>query len=132
MNKRRTVEWNGWTLTPTKLPPMSKFASKSENVSPFEKFHKWVAKEFGGCPEGKLIDVSASWLHPEDSEKLKGQVVTWMRKCFGYTKGYAERQMGWHSLGVGPATFMNPNDKPPGNPGMVYVRADALFREPRN
>lgn len=112
-----------------KLPDFKRFESaKTSDVSPYEKFFLWVAKTLGGVPEGKLINVSACWLHPKDDAKLNKLVKTWLSRKFGSPKNILDKEYGYLHLQISPASFQDDTDLPDWlESGYVYIKATELF-----
>ncbi len=119
---------NNKNLMRIKLPDFSTFKSTRQDTSPYELFHFWVAAQVGGKKKNKKINVSASWLHPKDAERLDSRTSTWLKKAYpimsATTRG---RTLAWHRLDVSPANWTE-KDVPEGvEPGYVYVDKKTLY-----
>ena len=111
-----------------KIPALSRFASDDKEVCPYEKFHNWVAKQMGGTPKDKKINVSGSWVTPEVDEALRELAVKWAMKTHKLGKKRANDQVVWLHLEISPATFPAETILMPDS-SYVYVRED-LFDNP--
>lgn len=109
------------------LPNFSTFKSTKKEMSPYEMFHYWVASQFSGKKKNKVINVSASWLHPKDAKALTSKVKTWIKKCYPHIIYRLEKELGYHNLEIGPASW--PEGKVPewAEPGYVYVNSKELY-----
>ena len=109
-----------------KLPKMSRFASTVMEISPYELFFAWVAKQMGGRPVGKMTNASAAWVAPEVDLALRGLAVKWAIKGHKLTKKRARREICWVHLDLSPSTFneaiiLMPDSR------YVYVRNDLFL-----
>jgi hypothetical protein len=106
-----------------KLPIFSNFKGTKKN-SPYEKFHLWVASNFGELGSNK-IDVSSSWISSNDYEKLRNLTEEWLVKSLNVPKKSVKKELAYISLAYAPATFdKNENIAE----GYVYVLKDTLFK----
>ena len=58
---------------------LDEFKSFDIKISPFEKFHRYVARELGGVPEGHAIKVTASWVGFPVYKLLRALSLKWIR-----------------------------------------------------
>lgn len=116
-------------FTRIKLPSFEMFKSTRQDVSPYERFHYWVAAQVGGKVKDKKINVSASWLHPEDMIRLDGRARSWIRRTYKHhSEGWQTQALSFHRLDVSPANW-NKKDVPEGvEPGYVYVNKKDLYQ----
>lgn len=123
----RDRQWSAFNLP----KDLSRFASSKKDVSPFDHFHLWAAKKIGPTPTGKVISVSAVWLHEQDAKKLSKLTYDWICKFHYPTKIYkvaaAQQALALLNLDVGPSSFRE-DALPPGiESGKVFIEVDSLF-----
>lgn len=109
------------------LPNFSTFKSTKKSTSPYEMFHYWVAAQLPSKNKKKTIRVSASWLHPKDSKALMSKVKTWIKKCYPHILYRLEKELGYHSLDLGPANWREDEVPEWVEPGFVYVKSKELY-----
>jgi hypothetical protein len=111
------------SYTQIKLPSFSKFKGTKKN-SPYEKFHLWVASNFGELGSNK-IDVSSSWLSHIDYEKLRNLTEEWLVKSLNVPKKSVKKELAYISLAYAPAVF---DENEEISEGYAYVLKDTLFK----
>ena len=71
--------------------------------SPMTQLYYFVAAQFGGLPEGKLIDVRKVGIGPKDYEKLERATKRWIKALKPHMNAKMIAQAySWHNLDVGP------------------------------
>lgn len=104
-----------------KLPSASRFASKLQRTSPYEKFFLWIATQMGGIPAGRMINVSAVWVHEIFAKQLDQQVIRWLKTAYRLNAHQVKHELPWIHLQYAPAYFGKDETWPDGN---AYVRED--------
>lgn len=115
---------NNKSFTKIKLPNFNKFKGTKKN-SPYEKFHLWVASNFGDLGS-KKIDVSSSWLSQKDYSKLRDLTEEWLVKSKNLPKRLAQKELAYISLAYAPASF---DENEEVTEGYVYILKDSLFKD---
>lgn len=110
--------------TKIKLPAFSNFKGTKKNC-PYEKFHLWVASNFGELGS-KKIDVSSSWVTFKDYTKLRELTEEWLIKYKNVPKRLAQKELAYISLAYAPASF---DENEEVTEGYAYILKDSLFKD---
>lgn len=107
----KTIEVTRW----------DRFQSRDKEVSPFQRFHHWIAKQFGGPLENHRINVSATCVSLWDQKKLERYTLAWMKRFHRIPARKASYEYGMLNLAVGPVVDCDLK------PGVVEVDTRELF-----
>jgi len=135
-----------------KLPRMSTFTSRKNEISPYINFYKWLVFEIMpeskftselyeinelGLPQGISLDILKVGLCKEDDEKLTRKVYNWTKNYseLKYMKNILKKEaidkkiteaVSYLRLDIGPKVYDQKERAPHIVPGYVYVEEDFL------